>query len=89
MISDTKFINRVLIDTSVEQRFKLIKKGFFNVVLIALSQPGSLNSIHMFKKWATLCLVHFCTILNEMRIKEEKNALRSFLLLLFLFLNPD
>ena len=28
MISDTKFINRVLIDTSVEQRFKLIKKGF-------------------------------------------------------------
>ena len=30
MISDTKFINRFLIDTSVEQRFKLIKKAKFN-----------------------------------------------------------
>ena len=27
MTSETKFINRVLIDTSVEQRFELIKKG--------------------------------------------------------------
>ena len=45
MISETKFINRVLIDTSVEQRFKLIKKGLFiNVLLIVSSQPGSLNS---------------------------------------------
>ena len=59
MISDTKFINRVLIDTSVEQIFKLIKKGFFNVLLITLSLPGSLNSIHMFKKWAKLCQVQF------------------------------
>ena len=51
MISDTKFIKRVLIDTSVEQRFKLIKKGLFiNVLLIVSSQPGSLSSIHMFKK---------------------------------------
>ena len=65
MISDTKFINRVLIDTSVEQRFKLIKKGFFNVVLIALSQPGSLNSIHMFKKWAKLCAGQFVPYLRD------------------------
>ena len=73
MISDTKFINRVLIDTSVEQRFKLIKKGLFiNVLLIVSSQPGSLNSIHMFKKWAKLCLGQFVPYTYEMRIKEKK-----------------
>ena len=89
MISDTKFINRVLIDTSVEQRFKLIKKGFFiNVLLIVSSQPGSLNSIHMFKKWLNYVWVNLCHTC-EMRNKEKKNALRSFLLLPFLFLNPD
>ena len=72
MISETKFINRVLIDTSVEQRFKLIKKGFFiNVLLIVSSQPGSLNSIHMFKKWAKLCLGQFVPYTYEMRIKEK------------------
>ena len=66
MISDTKFINRVLIDTSVEQRFKLIKKGLFiNVLLIVSSQPGSLNSIHMFKKWAKLCLGQFVPYLRD------------------------
>ena len=73
MISDTKFINRVLIDTSVEQRFKLIKKGFsINIQLIVSSQSGSLNSIHMFKKWAKLCLGQFVPYTYEMRIKEQK-----------------
>jgi len=72
MISDIKFINRVLIDTSVEQRFKLIKKGFFiDVLLIVSSQPGSLNSIHMFKKWAKLCLGQFVPYTYEMRINEK------------------
>ena len=66
MISDTKFINRVLIDTSVEQRFKLIKKGFsINIQLIVLSPPGSLNSIHMFKKWAKLWLRQFVPYLRD------------------------
>ena len=71
MISDTKFIKRVLIDTSVEQRFKLIKKGL-NVLIIVSSQLGSLNSVQMLKKWAKLCLCQFVPYTYEMRLKENK-----------------
>ena len=43
-MSDSKFINRFLIDTSVEQRFKLFKKGQVQSIARGLKQPGSLNS---------------------------------------------
>ena len=72
MISDTKFINRVLIDTCGTKIQIDKKRLFINVILIVSSQPGSLNSIHMFKNWANLCLGQFVPYTYEMRIKEKK-----------------
>ena len=46
MISDTKFINPVLIDTAVEQRFKLIKKG--QVQSIARGLTDALSKLLMY-----------------------------------------
>ena len=48
------------------------KRLFINVLLIVSSQPASLNSLHMFKKWAKLCLCQFVPYTYEMRIKEKK-----------------
>ena len=61
MISDTKFINRFLIDTSVEQRFKLIKKKAFYLCIIVSLQPGSLK----------LCLGQFVPYTYEMRSTKK------------------
>ena len=73
MISDTKFINRVLIDTSVEQRFKLIKKGFLLMYYLSSHRSQEvLTVIQMFKTWAKLCLDQFVPYTYEMRIKEKK-----------------